>query len=406
MNILRTIVNNLLYYIFLFVPDSLLYFFISIAAYLRSLYRIVVHFNMAVELYEGYRKGCLVKILWIGTEEWKDYILEILYDSRYEVKKLEHTNLINLQKTIDNLPRNCDLIYIEQNSLLPVIKGLKKIEQALNTIMRANELRDIHSPNSTKSKRRIYTRKIKLIEKNRIEFREFKVSKHIAQLRLFYEQLYAPYISHRWGKNSVESFDAMRIFYSKGILRLAYLDGEAIAGTLFLHSHDTLISCKYGVRDPNNKVHRAACSIHSYLKYAEDNNITYFSAFSVKPFFNDGVFHYKRDCGLSVQIDKRNYYYDKKLYLKVMNYSLGTVNFLIEEPFIFVRNGNLVANLMCSGGSPNLVDEIIDQYQRYRTGGIKQYEFYVPRELTEQEKHQIYQRCGISKAENVFTFIN
>ncbi|MFQ5822848.1 MAG: hypothetical protein ACE5JB_02205 [bacterium] len=387
--------KTLLYFTFLYVPDWLLYFLISIVAHLKSIYRIVIHFKKAIELYEGYRNGYPVKMLWIGTEEMKDYIVKMLYESGHQVTKLKGTNLISLQKTIDRLSVQCDLIYVERNSLLPSLKGFRRIKQALNTKARLEERNNIK-----------YRRTMRLIAKNDIEFKDFKISKNIDQLRLFYDQLYAPHISSRYGETSVESFDSLKTFYAKGVLLLAYLKGEAIAGAIFLCQGDTLIYCKYGVRDANDNLHRAAGSCYSHMKYAEDNKFTHYDAFHVKPFFNDGVFRYKRDCGLSVQIDRRIYYFDTDLYLRVINYSSGVVDFLSANPFIFVRSGKLVASLLCHSEDSSLVDAIVRQYRECVTGGIARYEFNIERELSERERNEIYQRCSVSEENDQIAFIN
>ncbi len=192
MTILKIIVNGLLYRIFLYVPDPLLYFFISAFAYLNSLSRIVAHFNMEVKLYEGHRNGCPLRMLWIGTNKMEKYVLERLYGSEYQTTKLQSTNLIHLKLRLAKLSVQSDLIYIELNSLLPQLKGFKRIPKEVLTKMRVGDR------NNKK-----YREAMKIVRQNGGELKEFKISKNLNQLRLFYDKLYAPHISSTYGEQSV-----------------------------------------------------------------------------------------------------------------------------------------------------------------------------------------------------------
>ncbi|PID58072.1 hypothetical protein CSB45_05110 [candidate division KSB3 bacterium] len=394
MNIVNRAVNTALYRVFLYLPDPVLYFFISLAAFLRSLFRIVVHFNMTVDRYEGLRNGHPVTLLWIGTDEMKKYILEKLYDSEYRFTHVTRTNVFMLKNTLRDLSPHVDLMYVEMNSLLPGLQDFMRIKPYVLSSMRVEEY-----------KKKKYNEARKLLERNGVELKEFSIRTHLDRFRLFYEQLYVPHISSKWGKQSVESFDMLKIFYAKGVLQTAYHGDEAIAANVWLFQGDTLVKCKYGVRNAKDKLHRAAASYYTSLDYAKKHGFVYFNGFHVRSFMNDGLFRYKREWGLSVSVEERNYYFDKDLYLNVVNYCPGVIDFLREEPFLAVRDHGLRAQLLCSCRDSGLVEEIMTHYHRYKTGGVALYEFHVARDVTDQEKDEIYRRHEVSEATNLFRFI-
>lgn len=336
-----------------------------------------------------------VKAVWVGTDEMKPYMLDKLYWGNYQSTQMANMTLMNFRSQLKVYDQQYDIIFLELNSLLPPMGGFKRIKKELYTKLRIKDVR-----------KEFYRRTIRLVEKNNIEFKVYEVSKNVDRLRTFYDELYAPHISAAFGSSSLESFESMKSFYPKGWLRLGYLNGEPIAGTLFLFRKDILIACKYGVRDPANKVHRAAASTYSQLKYAKDMAFKQYHGFHTKPFLNDGVTTHKRMCGLDLQIEKRLYYFNKDIYLRIVNFNPGTIDFLSKEPFVFVSRGELVANLTCPIGSSSLVQDVIRQYRKYRTKGIARYEINIERELSRQEKHEIFKRCHQSVSQKSLVFNN
>ncbi|MGV7229158.1 MAG: hypothetical protein ACQ9IQ_10915 [Nitrospirales bacterium] len=385
--------GNFLYYTFLYTPTPILEAMMSVAGYLKSMCEILRHFRLPVVMLEGYRMNYPVKAVWVGTDEMKPYILDNLYGGNYRSIRMENMTLIDFRSQLKRCEQQYDIIFLELNNLLPPMGGFKRIKKELYTTMRVIDRR-----------RGPYNRINRLIEKSNITFKVFKVSKNVDQLRVFYDELYVPHISVAYGEGYVESFDSMKSFYPKGWLRLGYLKGEPIAGTLFLFRGDILVSCKYGVRDPKNKVHRAAASTYSQLKYAEEMGFNHYHGFHTKPFLSDGLTAHKRSCGLGVQIEKRNYYFNKDTYLRIVNFSPGVIDFLSKEPFVFVSEGQLVASITCPIGNSSLVDEVVRQYRRYRTRGIASYEINLKRELSAQEKSEIFQRCHQSDSEKLIVF--
>jgi hypothetical protein len=388
-------VEKLLYMAFLHLPDAIVYRLVSAIAFLRSVYRMVTHLAMDVRLYSGRRSGGPVRMLWIGTRELQEYVLDILYDGEYEEEILGSTNLLGLRKTIASLSDRCDLVYVEQSVLLPTWDGFERIPHSLDMRTRLEP--------STWTKRR-YRRIRNLLQKENVELRLYKISEHLDQFQLFYQELYAPYISLRHGQDQVESLEAMKRFYAKGHLILAYHKEQAIAGNVLLEQGDTLLGCKYGIRDSNNELHRAAASNYSSLKHARENGFTHFDAFHAKPFLRDGLFCNKRSWGLDAHIEKRNYYFDRDLCFRVVNYVFGVTDFMSAHPYIHVRDGELVASLL--GRESALVDDVVDQYRDLNTGGIARYEFHVGCPVTDQERHEINERCELPPDSKVIAFVN
>ena len=393
--------KHLLFIFFLYTPEKLLNICLSIAAYLRSILRVLQNYRIDVVRYTGYYNGKPITIGYIGSGEMKDYILNILYKNQCEVTKLNDELFFNLQKRIENLSKSFDMLFVERYSILPSLPDFKRILPNVNTHIKVSDLKSLDSIKITRERRY----RLKLIANNGVQFRDFKISEHLEKLKYFYDKLYAPHIAATHGKENVESFDWLKIFYAKGFLRLAYIDNTIISGSLFIQRNDTLIHCKYGVLDPLNKIHRAAGSIHSHLQYAEENNIRFYSGFHAKPFFSDGVFHYKRTSGLGVKRETRNYYFDKYLYMNVLRYSSGVIDFLTDNPFIYEHNRTLNAHLLIKEEATDLAEKIIELYTRYRTAGIDRYKFYIKRELTSSEKELIYRKSGLAEAKHQLTFL-
>jgi hypothetical protein len=388
-------VEKLLYTVFLYAPDAMLYRVISAIAFLRSAYHMLTHLRMDVRLYSGWRSGSLVRMLWIGTCELQEYILHILYDSEYKEEPRGSTHLLGLRKTIARLSDRCDLVYVEQSALLPVLNGFKRIPHSLD--MKAKLEPSIWT-------RKPYRQARNLTERENVELRLYKISEHLDKLQLFYRELYAPYIGSRHGQDRVESLESMQRFYAKADLLLAYHKGQAIAGTLFLEQGDTLLGCKCGIRDPGERCHRAAAAYYPTLKHAQENGVDCVDAFHAKPFLRDGLFRHKREWGFDAHIEKRNYYFDRDLCFRVVNYGAGVTDFLSAHPYVYVQDGELVASLLSREGA--LVDDVVDQYHALNTGGIARYEFHVGRRVTNGERSEIYERCELPPDSNVITFAN
>jgi hypothetical protein len=316
-------------------------------------------------------------------------MLPRLFPAGFLVRDHERVPLPALRRALSRRAAQCDLIAVERNRLLEPWPGYRRLPPGVRMVL------DLRTDAPLDAHARYYRKKaVDQVAEAGVRFEDVDPAGREGWLRRFYDELYAPHVAARFGSASLESFAQMRVLWGRGPLRLAFHEGRLIAGSLFTVEADTLVFCKYGVRDPRNPLHRAAASIYLHFDYARSRGYAAYDAFHARPFFEDGVFAHKRLCGLGVRPEESGWYWDEDLLMRIVAASPAILEFLQAQPFLHVESdGGLVANL-CVAGEARLTSAVAREYRRRRTPGIARYDFLVPHLPNDAQRAEIARACG------------
>jgi hypothetical protein len=174
----------------------------------------------------------------------------------------------------------------------------------------------------------------------------FSITTDLNKIRFFYDEMYLPLISSNVDED--EAYIADFLFFllrlHKGYELLMIRDGkEEIAGVFFIQKHD-MITLEYaGVHHGDNSLIKSGAFSAMYyfaIELAKKRGVKKIDFGGVKPFFDDGLFQYKRKWGMKVE--------PYSIVTDVTGFSMVKDNddfkqFLLNNPFIGMdKKGRLV----------------------------------------------------------------
>lgn len=162
------------------------------------------------------------------------------------------------------------------------------------------------------------------------------------EFNFFYREMYLPYTLRRFGKTAhVKSYSESKALYrgNGGILFLKRNE-TPVAGILFQIRGRELYASSFGVyRGDEGLIQNLAsqATLFFLIKWAMKKGLKKLDYGASSPFFNDGVFTFKREWGMIVEAQKSQPVY----VLKFNSPSQGLLSFLLNNPFIVVDKGKL-----------------------------------------------------------------
>lgn len=169
-----------------------------------------------------------------------------------------------------------------------------------------------------------------IISKNRKEDFDF-----------FYWKMYLPYTKKRFGKAAIiSSYSTLESIYEKngGILFVNKGD-EHVFGLFFWIKGKTLFAKNIGILDANPKFLRelaGQAALWFLINWARTEGILFLNYGTTIPFFNDGIFMYKKEWGMYLGQHQDQLYCT----FRVNKITEKTIHFLQENPFICIdKNG-------------------------------------------------------------------
>jgi hypothetical protein len=177
-------------------------------------------------------------------------------------------------------------------------------------------------------------RDVRRIRKNRFDYR---VSTDERDLVDFYQGMYLPYASLRYGKHSiVMSYDEMVGGIRAGWeLLLVRKEGEAVAGQLFAYRNGGVTWWALGVRDGDPALVRQGALAAAYcfgIQHLGVRNARRHDLGGARPFLTDGVLQFKRKWG--ARITGAHFEPPRWFVLRVSDASAAVRRFLHEQPFV------------------------------------------------------------------------
>jgi hypothetical protein len=149
-----------------------------------------------------------------------------------------------------------------------------------------------------------HRRKIQAARKRGVKWRK---STGDADFALFYDVMYAPFVSDRFGHDAttVSREHMYKVFRSRGFLLLVEENGQAVSGAFMYsaaHQPGTLFYWKYGIAhasslDPHVFGERNAATEAVVLQYAVDNQVAMLDWGLTPAMTENGIFKHKKRVG-------------------------------------------------------------------------------------------------------------
>ncbi len=181
----------------------------------------------------------------------------------------------------------------------------------------------------------------------------------------FYRKMYLPYITKRFKRAAkFNTYLGLNAFYTRtGRILFVKKGGKPIVGILFKMSGETLHAFRFGVYEGDyNHIKDLAgqAALFFLIDWAKMNGMKSLDYGSTLPFFNDGIFSYKREWGMFIE----NHFNRFFCALKLNNPNKGSLAFLRQNPFIFVDKGGEMNGIILVNHRPTKV-ELQQIFSRY-----------------------------------------
>jgi len=175
---------------------------------------------------------------------------------------------------------------------------------------------------------------------------EVEVSSDPLLFEEFYYKMYQPYIYKRYGECAIDmSYNRLKGQFVNGSEILFVIkESQRIAGTMICYKDDNTVAYELGVRDGDFRwVEQGAISALYFntINYCRSKGIKKLSLGGSRPFLSDGVLNYKlRNWNMKVDDYSKTFYF----LIKQHRQSNFAQDFLSKNPFISLKNGDMVVN--------------------------------------------------------------
>ena len=333
---------------------------------------VAFQFRLPVYVVSGVEKtsGEKIRILFVGRETFPLYLIELLFSSTPHVEQVGVVFVWRLKHLarlfpcdVDAVLVSCDRFY--QRWLLNV--GLFVFPHMVDMVLDVSDSFDVFykkSNNSAKSD-------MKKVDKQGYSYEVFS---DVDRLRFFYDRMYLPLIASRYADAPVfrPPFLFFKWLHLIGYRLLLVKDetGEYVSGCYF-HVKGDLGSLRYnGVIDGDLGLIRKGVESAIYcffIVHAKDQTLNVLDFGGVRPFFNDGLFFYKRKWGMTVEHSDLV----KEIFgVRLVNGSGPLKQFLIRNPFIGITSKNELVGFVFVDAK-TFTDALGNEFEkRYRTSGV------------------------------------
>jgi hypothetical protein len=270
-----------------------------------------------------------------GPQETAHLFSKISFSQRSELRDLGNVLLNNIPATVSKIKP--DMVFLAANSVFSdffLSKNFFVLPQ-LNFILDISGSVESTLSRMDQSKRRLLHKIEKLAY-------SYEITYDIEKLKMFYNKMYSPHILSRHGKSAeLVSFNECKRFLGKGGLLLAKLDDNYVSGALFVRNKDELYVPILAVNEPDKNLKKGVglAPLYFLIRWGRKMGFKWIDYGSCQPFLKNGLFRYKKEWGMQLRSIKNNK--SRFLAIKFCNSSDGTIDFLIENPFIFENKNQL-----------------------------------------------------------------
>jgi hypothetical protein len=291
------------------------------------------------------------------TDEYKSYLLELIFGSSFRARCLGRTWLWNVFKTMPKAAGGCSMVFAEVHQ-----RHLKLLGARGGIVIPAWIFGEVDLPRGpVVMKRKSHQYVVRKIRQNHLEF---EISRDPQRFDDFYHNMYVPYTKERYGDTAFLSTKEVRkAQFDNGELLLVKKLGEYISGMLIGYDGAYAQLRCLGVRDGNRNHVRDGAIAAAYefsLRRMEEKGYRKCGLARSRAFLQDGVLRFKRNLPQTI-IGASN----RKLMVRVLAETHATRAFLLNNPFILERSGKLHGLVFMSSEvppTPQALREISKQY--------------------------------------------
>jgi hypothetical protein len=346
-------------------------------AYVSRLKAVVFQFRLPVYVVSGVEKtsGEKIRFLFVGRETFPLFLIELLFTSAPHVEQVGMVFVWRLHKLdcffssdVDAVLVSCDRFY----QRWPEKAGLFVFPHMVDMVLDVSDPFDVFYKGLSNSAKA----DIKKVEKYKYTFEVFS---DINQLRFFYDSMYRPLIETRYADAPVYTppFTFFKLLHMIGYQLLLVKDekGDFVSG-IYFHVKRNEVFCRYlGVINGELELIRkgAESALYCFLMdYAKDQKVNVLDFGGARPFFNDGLFLYKRKWGMKVVPSD----FVKEIFgLRMVNESEQLKQFLIQNPFIGINEKNELIGYVFVD-KKTFRDAMSAQFEkRFQTPGVNEVRF-------------------------------
>ena len=280
--------------------------------------------------------GEKITILFISNKDLCPYLKSILFLNNPKIQDSFKINIFNYKKRINKIKSKLDGVFVKCDRFYSGYferEGFTIIPEWIAMKLDISEpLDDIYSNLSKGAKEEI--RKIK---KHGFTY---EISQDKNMLELFYNKMYIPYITHKYGElDSCANFYAIQHLFERGSkILFVKLDDEYLFGGLFLINKNKVSATYAGVMEGKyDYIQKGsiAASYYYLIQHSKEKGADEINFGTCRSFLNDGVFCYKKKWG--TEIDKMGNFYTQVYSFKNLSEKPGIKSFINNNPFAPVR---------------------------------------------------------------------
>ena len=168
----------------------------------------------------------------------------------------------------------------------------------------------------------------------------FEVTKDRDKFKLFYHQMYKPYILNAHGNRAaLMSYEAMMTRYVRNELVLIKRDGKYIAGSNLVYQDGNVRAWSLGVLDGDYRYVKegAIGALYYYkMKYLHEQGYRHMEAGASRAFLKDGVLCFKKKWDMGLTSGRSSGFW-----IKPIGGNEGVAAFLGNNPFIYQKDDGL-----------------------------------------------------------------
>jgi len=312
--------------------------------------------------------GAPLSIIYVGPGPIDPYLLRLVFGDTYHVREAGRSWSWNVPDAIRQRSRGCSLAFVEISKSDP--KPLRTLEGFRIPLWIVGEC-DL--PCATSILRSTSVRSdIDRVRRNELQFEFTRDERHFDD---FYENMYVPHAKRSHGEAAhIGTRDQVKKYFANGELMLIRKADRTIAGMVIEYKdgmpHLKTLGARDGDRDHVRCGGVAALYFFALSALGEQGH-TKAGFGASRAFLDDGVLCYKRKWGHRITGTRK-----QSLVLQILDDSPGSAAFLEAHPFIYRKDGALVAAVFSASGRAASAEDLQRIENRYAYSGLAGVEFH------------------------------
>ena len=268
-------------------------------------------------------------IIYAGTEENKNYLINSIFDGSAKESYIGETWLWNISKVAAGKDNGCSLMVTEFNKNFRIF--FKRGKCFFIPYWIVGEV-DISADISFFTRNKSLASDLRRIRKNNLNF---ELTNELSQFNNFYHNMYIPHITKIHGNGVVlMKYDFMKREFKNCDLLLVKNGKDYIAGMLLAYTKQKVRLWSLGVKDGNSDYVRdgaIGALFYFAVNYLQEKGYKTVNFGASRAFLKDGVLQYKKKWGIKIIGT-----FKKGFLVKPLSVTAGLKEFLLNNPFIYM----------------------------------------------------------------------